>query len=336
MVLYNNGCSTYSGPFSRGGGHEMGWFIKRKRQPGWLALGLYQDRIDLVHVRRGADGAPAIAFCDSFRIEGSEALTLKRLRQAQKLDRYRCTTLLSTSHYQLHQVDAPAVPLGEIKAAVRWRMKDIIDYPVESATIEVLHIPGDPAAPGREHGLYAVTARSVAIAACVRPFEDSQVALEAVDIPDLAQRNVAALFENDGGAAMLAVYETESLLTFTRHGELLLSRRIDVGLPQLRIDNAERRAQTIEHVVLEVQRSLDNFEYQFPDVAVSKLLLAPLPRDTGLAARLTSNLAIPVEAIDFASVMDLAAAPDLAHAEGQSQYLPLIGAALRGEEAAAA
>src|SRR3712207_5459954 len=104
----------------------MGWFIKRNPHPGWLALGLRQDRVDLVHVRREAGGKPAVLFCDSFRVEGSEALTLQRLRKSLKLDRYRRTALLPAAHYQLHQIEAPAVPPEELKAAVRWRVKDAI------------------------------------------------------------------------------------------------------------------------------------------------------------------------------------------------------------------
>ena len=314
----------------------MRWLMKKKRQPGWLAFGWHADTIDLVHVRRGADGKPAVDLCASFRKEGSDAVTLARLRKSLKLDQYHCTTLLSSGQYQLHYLDAPAVPADEVKAAVRWRVKDIIDYPVESATLDVLHIPVDPDAPPRDAALYVITARDDAIAACVQPFQQSRIELQAIDIPDLAQRNLTALLERDGAAAaLLAFYEESGMLTFTRGGELLLSRRLDVGLRELFDDGGKLREDGLERVALEAQRSLDHFDYQFPQVSIAKLMLAPVPREVDLAGRLGSSLGIPVEQVDLAQVIDFAAHPELERREAQSHYLPLLGAALRSEGTAA-
>src|SRR6185503_20873922 len=115
----------------------MSWLTRNKRHPGWLALQLHEDRIDLVHCKPGSDGRPQIALCDSFKKEGSPTSTLSRLCKEFKLNRYRCTTLLPVERYQLREIDAPPVPEAEVKAAVRWRIKEMIDYPLESAIVEV-------------------------------------------------------------------------------------------------------------------------------------------------------------------------------------------------------
>jgi MSHA biogenesis protein MshI len=315
----------------------MSWFTKGKRHPGWLALQVHEDQVDLVHVHTRVDGKPSVALCDSFRKEQSDASTLTRLRGELKLHRYHCTTLLSGEHYQIHEVEAPNVPAAETKAAVRWRVKDIIDFPVELAVIDVLEIPADPEAPGRNPTLYAVTARKDGVEACTRPFESAHIALNAVDIPELAQRNIATLFETEdsGGIAMLSFYAEEGLLTFTRAGELYASRRIEIPLAQLLDANYKQRAEHLERIALEVQRSLDHFERQFHYVPLAKLLLGPLPRDIGLQEYLASSIDGVVESADLASVMELSAAPHLGTEEGQSQYLALLGAALRGEGAVA-
>ena len=311
-------------------------FFKPKRQPGWLAIDTHSKHVDLVHVKRIANGKPAIALCDTYRKEGSDAATLARLRKEFKLDQYRCTTLLKNENYQVHQVDAPNVPAAEMKTAVRWRVKDLIDYPLDAATVDVLDIPVDRNAPARNHSVYAVTARNSVIESCIKPFNEAQVALEAIDIPDLAQRNIAALFETEErGVAMLAFYEKEGILTFTRGGELYLARRIEIPLAQLLEADAVRRNQHFERIVLEVQRSLDHFERQYHYVPIAKLLLAPLPRDIGLQQYLASNIYVPVETVDLGAVLDFPAVPELKHPERQSQCLAAIGAALRGEEAAA-
>lgn len=308
----------------------------RKRKPGWLAFGLHQDHVDLVHIRRAGNGRPEVVLCDSFRKEGSDAATLARLRKELKLDQYRLTTVLDSEHYQLHQLDAPNVPSEEMKAAVRWSVKASIDYPLESATVDVLDIPAEPEAPAADHSVYAVTAKNSAIADCIQPFKDSGIALEAIDIPDLAQRNLAALFERDGcGVALLAFYAREAILTFTCGGELYTTRRVEIPLAQLSTDDAAGRNQQFESIALALQRSLDHFEHQYRHVPLAGLLLGPLPQDIGLQAYLASAIELPVETIDLAAVMDFPGAPELKHSARQSQCLQTIGAALRGEEALA-
>ena len=312
-------------------------FFRKKRQPGWLALSLGQDQIDLVHVKRAPNAKPEIALCDTYRKEGSHAATLARLRKELKLNQYRCTTLLRSEEYQVHQVDAPNVPAAEMKTAARWRVKDIVDYPLDEATIDVLDIPVDRDAPARNHSIYAVTARNSVIESYVKSFGEADVPLEAIDIPDLAQRNIAALFEPaERGVAMLAFYANEGILTFTRGGELYLARRIEISLAQLIAADAERRTQYLERIALELQRSLDHFDRQYQYVTVAKLLLAPMPQDIGLQQHLAANIYVPVETIDLAAVMSFPAVPELKHPERQAQCLATIGAALRDEATAAA
>lgn len=312
-------------------------FFGKKRQPGWLALSLGQEQIDLVHVMRSPNGKPEIALCDTYRKEGSNAATLARLRKELNLDRYRCTTLLKSEEYQMHQVDAPNVPRAEMKTAARWRVKDLVDYPLDAATIDVFDIPVDPDAPARNHSIYAVTARNSVIESCIKSFSEAGLPLEAIDIPDLAQRNIAALFEPaQRGVAMLAFYAKEGILTFTRGGELYLARRIEISLAQLMAEDAARRAQQIERITLELQRSLDHFDRQYQYVTVAKLLLAPLPQDIGLQEHLAANIYVPVETIDLSAVMSFPGVPELKHPARQSQCLATIGAALRDEQPAAA
>ncbi len=311
----------------------MRWFSKGKKQPGWLALSLDREQVDLVHVKRAAGGRPEIAMCDSYRKEDTDVATLTRLRKELKLDNYRGTTLLKSAEFQMHQVDAPSVPAAEMKTAVRWRVKDIIDYPLDGATVDVLDIPVDGNAPARNHSVYAITARNSAVEACIKPYAEAQIPLEVIDIPDLAQRNIAALFEPEGRAvAMLGFYPTEGILTFTSGGELYLSRRIEISLAQLLDADAERRTQNFERIALELQRSLDHFDRQYHYVPIAKLLLAPLPQEIGLQEYLASNIYVPVESIDLGTVLDFPAVPELKHPERQAQCLQTIGAALRDDK----
>lgn len=308
-------------------------FFKRKHQPGWLAIVPAADHFDLAHVRRSVTGRPEVVMCESYRKEGSDAATLAHLRKELKLDEYRCTTLLKFADYNMHSLDAPNVPAAELKNAVRWRMKDILDFPLEQATIDVLDVPVDTNGPARSHSVYAVVARNDVIERTVKPFNEANIPLEAVDVPALAQRNIAALFEPQGrGLAMLGFYDDCCKLTISSGGELFLTRRIEITLHQLLEADETRRADLFDRIALELQRSLDGFDRQYSYVPVAKLMLAPLPKDIGLQQYLATNIYVPIETIDLAAAMDFPAVPELKSAARQSQCLSIVGAALRGDE----
>jgi MSHA biogenesis protein MshI len=250
------------------------------------------------------------------------------------LKRYQCTTLLPNGGYQLIQVDAPEVPEAEQKEALRWRLKDMIEHPVEAVSFDILPLP-EKVLPGGARQLYAAVARNDVIEPVVKGFHGAGMHLEVIDVPELAQRNVAALFEDENRAlAFLAFDETSALLTFTYQGELFSLRRIEVGARQFLDASEDRRAQLAERIVLELQRSIDGVDRQFSAISLSRMIVA-LPPDCGLEEQLASNLYIPFEAMDLAKVMDLSAVPELQSPEAQRLALKSIGAALRHEEVAA-
>jgi len=315
----------------------------RERASDLMCVNVWADRIDVSHVVAAGTRRPRIERCDSYRKIGGEAALLSRLRRQLKLDRYRCVTLLKTGDYQIIQVEAPNVLPDEMKNAVRWRIKDMLDFPVDDATVDVVSIPGTESAAGNPAQLFAVAARNQIIAATVKPFSDADIPLEVIDIPEFAQRNLARCLEPEGrGVALLAVNERGGLLTFTCGGELYQHRRIDVTLQSLRSAGNESAETTelqlesegpYERLVLELQRSLDHFERRFPRIPLARLIVTPVAGAEELRAFLTDRLDIPVELLHLADVMDFPDVADLHEPARQTQCLDAIGAALRVEAA---
>ncbi|MFZ5510123.1 MAG: agglutinin biogenesis protein MshI [Pseudomonadota bacterium] len=301
-----------------------------------MVVNLRSDRIDLAHVRPSPSGRPEVASLASFRKEGAAEEALARLRKEWKLGSYRCVTLLAPGEYQMLSVDAPNVPAEELRNAVRWRIKDMIDYPVQSATLDVLDIPLDGAPPGRPKSLFAVVASNAVIGPRMALFDEAGVPLDAIDVPETAQRNIAALFEPDNrGLALLNFDEQGGLLTFTYRGELYASRRIEITQEQLAQADGERRSQLLDRIALELQRSLDHFDRQYSHIPLARLLVAPLPDMSEALAFLAANLYVPVEELKLGEGMGCTAVPDLNLPLRQSQWLLALGAALRPQEARA-
>ncbi len=307
---------------------------RRNAGSGSVAVCVHNDRVDVARVTRPANAQPAVDVCASIRLESSGVETLSSLRRKYRLDRFLCVTLMPEGDYQLQVIEAPSVPASELKSAVRWRLKDVLDYPADAATVDVFRVPADPNAPTRAKSVYAVAASNESIAARMAMFSEAKVRLAAIDIPEMAQRNVSALFESAGQAlAMLSLSEDRGLLTFTADAELYMARAIDIGLAQLRHADGTLREQLFARIVVEVQRSLDHFDRQFSFMPLEKLMLAPMPDGFDLLAYLAEKLYVPVEQARLESCVDLSGVPELASPAMQADQFMTIGAALRQEAA---
>lgn len=312
----------------------MGLFSKTKNNGAWLALQLQQDGITAASLLPG-DGKPRVTVAAFFPGVATVDALEKAGKELHSTD-YRCTTVLAGGAYQFVTAEAPNVPREELKTAMRWRLKDLLDFAVADATIDVLELPpGDNAGARAQQSVFAIAARNSTIAPLQQLFADAKVKLRCIDIPEMAQRNVSALLEADGrGVAMLSFGEDGGLLTVSWRGELYLSRRIDVTLAQLLDADHERKHQSFDKITLELQRSLDHFERQFSFISVAKLVLAPTGA-AGLEEYLSSNLYTRVESLDLGTLFDLQAAPELREPARQQRFFVALGAALRDEKAAA-
>lgn len=313
----------------------MGLFSRVRKNSAWLALGLFDDGVYAVSIEHPPTGMPQVRLAAFYPTSKPQSLdTLEKVGKELHASRYRCLTPLAAGEYQLLSVEAPNVPADEVRMAVRWRLKDMIDFRIDDAAVDVIELAGDPNASVRNDSLFAVVARNSVIQQRQQLFADAKLGLSVIDIPEMGQRNISALLEPEGrGVALLSFHADGGLLTVTYGGELYLARRIDVGLEQLQDADPERRTVFHEKITLELQRSLDHFDRQFHFIMVAKLVLAPLAVPD-LHEYLAPNLYMPVEQLDLASLLDLSAVPELLSVEVQQRYFLILGAALRQEKAA--
>jgi MSHA biogenesis protein MshI len=307
-------------------------FLKSKAEQGWLSVAMRDERVDFAHLRREAGRKPVIVLADSVEKGTDDATTLAALKKPMRLDRYRCTALLSHGKYQLIQTDAVAGASDEAREVVRWKLKDQVEFPVDTAAIDLLPIPSD----GRAPQVFAAISPESTIAPLVQAFQAAKVPLEAIDLPEMSQRNLAALFEENGrGLATLIFDDDEGLLTFTLNGELLVVRHVELTARQLMTADDDRRGMLFERIALDVQRSLDNFDRLYSSVSLAHLLVAPIPGVDGFLSYLRANLTVSVVPLDLSNALDIGAAPALLDPLRQFQCLRAIGAALRDESVAA-
>ncbi|HEX5338539.1 MAG TPA: agglutinin biogenesis protein MshI [Gallionella sp.] len=305
-------------------------FIGNKNHDGWFAVCTAAHGVYLAKVKL-AGAMPSVVRCEYHETGTVTAAALEKLCDDAGVGDHDFTTLLLPGEYQILLVEAPNVPAPELKTAIRWKIKDSLNYHIDEATVDVLQIPSNQHGSDRVQSMYAIAVSNDIIKKRIDMFDHAGIALDVIDIPEMAQRNIAKLFEQEDRALVLLAFdESGGLLTFTSGGELYLARRIEITVGQLLDADDDLRAQFRDRVELELQRSLDYFDRQFNHLPVSRLMVCA-PDETRLVDFLKSVVDAKVEKLDLSQALDISAVPSLADSEFVSRVLPVLGAALRQE-----
>src|SRR2546430_1339270 len=221
----------------------LGWLNKSTQSSGLLAVAIEPEAIKFAQGRAAKRDRPLATRWWSIPCSPSEqADSLQRETKEQGLARFMCTTLLEPADYQILLVEPPKVPADELKAAIRWRIKDLLEYHIDDATVDVFEVRAEGDTKGSARAMYAVATPNEVVQKRIALFQDARVPLKVIDIPEMAQRNVAALFESpDKATAMLAFSPWGGMLTISFRGELLLTRRLEVTSVQLGQDRKSTR-----------------------------------------------------------------------------------------------
>lgn len=312
-------------------------FKKKLRSNSRASIALDGSCAGLARVRRLADGRLSLAARALKTDEGGQTWPDRAASHAASmgLQGTPVSAVLAADAYQLQLVEMPNVPDEERLQAVRWRLKDLIDYPVEEAVVELLEMPRH-SNPGNTPIAYAVVTRSAEVLHQIELMKQADLKMDVIDIPELCIRNIAVLLPQDvDGVAFLHLAEECGYLTITRKGVLHMTRRLKTGRRALAEASADEfmLQERMAGISLEVQRSLDYYESHYDRRPVTKIVLGPGAELDALPAALTEHLGLTVNRIDLDDLFSL---EETLSTEDQGACLLAIGAALRSDETARA
>lgn len=304
-------------------------FGRKKRVEGLVGLSVNDSRISMAHIVRRRDEL-MLERCLREPVDkpGTAKDVLSRIVIEQGLTSGLCNVVLSPRDYNVYLIEAPQVEPDEINSAVRWKIKDLLDMPVEDAVIDVFHLPDD-AFQGRNKMLYAVAASRPQIEQTIAMVDRAGLKLHSIDIPEMAMRNISShCLDDKNGLAFISLKQSGSTLNISRNGRIYLTRRINtrVGADVMAQNDWEM---VRDRLALEIQRSLDYFESQVAQSPVAQIMIAPRERDTeAMMNALADALASPVGLIDFINEIP---AHEGISAEIKGACMMSIGAALRSD-----
>lgn len=308
-------------------------FSKNKQSAGLVGLSVSEDRVLIAQVTRERE-VPFLEKCSRQKLEsnGQAREVVTALVDSMGLNGARCNYVLSPRDYNLYLIEAPAVEDSELRSAVRWKIKDLLDMPVEDAAIDIFPVPED-AFHGRAKMLYAVATPKSRIEAIIDLVARVDLKLDSIDVPELAIRNITQQFLDDtNGLAFIDLRKTGSTMNLSRNGQLYLTRRISTQLDVDVMSSLDWESQR-DRLVLEVQRSLDYYESQMGQTPISRLVMAPRVADSHeMAASLSEVMSIPVTVLDMSKKIELA---EDVEPEVKRSCMVAIGAALRSDKAVA-
>jgi MSHA biogenesis protein MshI len=296
---------------------------------GRIGLAFNRDHIALAVVTRESNSALLTRF-EVLPVDpagGTEAIC--SAVRAAGLPRLPVSVVLNLEDYQLAMVEAPDVPPAELRAAMRWKLKDAIDFRVEEAIIDVFDVPArSRGASGRM--MYAVAARRKAVERYAAALA-SVPSFDVIDVPELCLRNLAARLPGAaGGIAILHLGDTGATVVLVRGSTFYFARQMHFKTTQ-RVAAASDESAPLDTaaIVLELQRSLDYYESHFDQPPITKIAVAPSGAGADdLVAALKRDTGFEVGALDLSSMLTYAVpvAPEI-----QNSCLMAAGAAMREE-----
>lgn len=311
-----------------------------------VGIGLSDEGMAFAHLSRNSDRYQLehVDFAPVTSLNEMESALSHWVREFNVRDS-ETNFVLALSQANILLTEAPEVEDKELNQAMRWKLKDSSEVDLEKSIVDVFPIPGQRER-GRQPMAYVVTAEKGLLKKYIALVEKNNLDLKSIDITALAQRNIASrLPEDENGVAFLSLYTNSGLLSLSRKGDLYLARDLDVGYKSfaseteaslegnLQVEGLPSATQqTLEQIVLEVQRSMDYYERYFAQPPIQALVLAPLPTPVpGLVDEISNQLGMKVRELDINDILDVQ--HPVEHSL-QCKYLPAIGAALRLIQAA--
>ena len=245
-----------------------------------------------------------------------------------------CTITLAPGDYQTFQIDKPPVAADELVAAARWRVRDLLAYPLDNAIVDVFDVPAQTQR-GRPPSVMVVAADKGLLRDRLDAVAAAGLVPERIDIAELGVRNlVARLGAPNESIATLYLGRHRGLIAITRAAQLYVARGVDYGFDEVRREAAPASNGNLalsgaadafyDRVALEVQRTMDYFESYFGLGPVQRLVIAPgLPEFDALAARAGATLGMRAHGLALQDLVRLEAP-----AEQPSALLLALGGAL--------
>jgi len=262
--------------------------------------------------------------------ESEQPQQLMALLDAFQLAETPVHLILTPKNYQLLMIDAPGVPKEELLSALQWKLRDLIDFPMEDATIDYFDIPAKRASDDGKLG-FVVVSKTNQIMELQQAVTQAGYNLKSIDIPEMAIRNLA-LLGNFGTkpTAIVRLTNRGGNVIYMREGMIFMNRQFELSLELLlesEFDDNEEAHSIQESLALEIQRSIDYCASYLRQPVATEIVLTPINKEhPAFLTYIHQTLGIEVVSMDFNQMFSHRAPIER---ERQNRCLLAFGGAIR-------
>lgn len=303
-------------------------FLFKQQSQAVLGLEFQTEGVAVALNRHQNTGAPPeILFLEG---EGKAQLPLlKNWTSQNKLGRAKVNVVLNPSCYQILLVESPDVPEEEVRAAIRWRLQDLLNIPVEDAVLDVFWLPDDGTRSHKKMVYVVAVARSL-LEQTIDNCKSLGLRLNAIDIIEMSMRNIAysliADDQRERGIAITRLARGTGSVFLYKQGNMYLARNFKLDYNAGLMDDIPQ-----ESLALELQRSVDYYERQMGQAPPSSIFVCgENVHEDKIGATLKSSFSAPVH---YLNPPVETGNPDAFDQSLLQRCVGALGASLRGQVA---
>lgn len=239
--------------------------------------------------------------------------------------------LFNSVDYRILPMPTPPVPLEERRQALRWQLKDLIDFPADEACVDCVDVPG-PTLGAESRQVFVVASEPAKVRGWMQRYRAEKLTLGAIDIPEMAMRNLSVLAAGGNAHAFVHLGLKSTRLALVWQRELCSFRQFEVSAYKLETADAEMRSLLLERLALEIQRSTDAFSRHFHGADLRTVWVSAVRDADEVCSQLSQLLTQSVEPYRLEEHVEFESNDPVVDAGRGLDFTFAIGAALRRQE----
>lgn len=253
---------------------------------------------------------------------GDLRTVLQRFVDSHELLGRGCRCVLPRNEYSVRLIERPTnVTDEELADATRWLLRDLIEFDVEDAAIEIIPVP-EFSGRTRTPRIFVIAARNQAILDLAHTIDSAGLHLVGFDIAESAMLAIEnRLPEAATGGALLSIDDKSSVLTLANQGQLFLARPVHIDADAVEAasraalgggdDNEREIMLLLAEFLLDIQRSLNFYESEYDQAPATRLGILPSSIDMSLLLPALADALQPmqIELLEFENFVSFERSP---------------------------
>lgn len=220
---------------------------------------------------------------------------LKKFLSKHKLQGLSTAATLDDESMKIRKLELPKMPDSDLKEAVKWKMRDVVDGDIEEFIVRWSELPSTDNT--KQLNLVGYAVKKAAVNQVKQLLSKAGAHIDHIE-PSIVSLSAACELiypSDDYWVGCLDIGQTSSIMSIMGNGKFYFSR----PLPGVYVNNQNLAGEEfLQRIAAEIQNTLDTFSVIFKVETLQKVLLSGSGAKLGeIENYLTTNLGVECEVI---------------------------------------